>query len=811
MAATWLRIRSGLRSSGRPAMLLIILVSLGGACVLTALSGARRTQTAMTRFVAYSRPEDLSLFFDPTPGIADRVLRLPEVARTTRLPFLMVSTTRTGLGNTAVFGGADPNLFHLVDRPLVLRGHLPNPRRPDEAVVNDRAEAQEGLHIGSRVRLYGFSREQVAKVSQSGFRSTERPDGPQFEVHVVGVIREPDDIAVVPVAQHSIYDSSGSLYTTPAFLRRYSAAVQIPFEQLPGNEIVRVQLRHGARDIPAFTAAATRVAGDHVQVLPGSDARATAAAVQRGVTVEAIALLTFAGLAALAMVVLVGLVLGRMMRVAGEDLPQLTMLGMTRRQVLGVAVAWPFTTVLLGCLLAIALAIAASPLTPVGIARQAEVHSGLDVNVAVLATAAGALLLLLVGCVLLTASSMVRSLQGSRYGRSQRRATVPAGVLRRSGLGPSATLGVNAALARRPGAALRRSTITAVTIATAAVVGAATFGASLDHLISNPKQQGWNFDAIVGNVNDQNDQVARDAPRLERNRDVGAFSAIATPPETPTIDGRSVGLVGIGEMKGTAAPIILAGRFARAPDEIVMGRRSLRALHKRIGDRVSIAAGRTVVSARITGMMLSLSAGSAFNSRLDEGAAMPLAGLKQLEPDAFVTVFAVRFTSAANRGEALESLRHDFGSNMLLPVPAQDVENLARVDALPAVLAALVVLLAAATLAHNLFTSVYRRRRAFATLKALGFERSQIAGSVFWQTGALTICGIALGLPAGVMVGRGAWRFVADQIGSVQQPVVPLGVVGACVVGAIIVGGLIAITPAAQAAHTGAARILRDE
>jgi ABC-type antimicrobial peptide transport system permease subunit len=135
----------------------------------------------------------------------------------------------------------------------------------------------------------------------------------------------------------------------------------------------------------------------------------------------------------------------------------------------------------------------------------------------------------------------------------------------------------------------------------------------------------------------------------------------------------------------------------------------------------------------------------------------------------------------------------------------------ARWRLLPALLAALVVLLAAATLAHNLFTSVYRRRRAFATLKALGLQRSQIVRSVFWQTGALTICGIVLGVPAGMVVGRSAWRFVADQIGSVQPPVVPLGLVGASVAGAMLVGGIIAITPAVQAARTRAARILRDE
>jgi putative ABC transport system permease protein len=350
-----------------------------------------------------------------------------------------------------------------------------------------------------------------------------------------------------------------------------------------------------------------------------------------------------------------------------------------------------------------------------------------------------------------------------------------------------------------------------VAIATAAVVAAATFATSLTHLISSPKQQGWTFDVVVGNLNDQNDQVAHDAPLLARNKYVAAYSAIATPPETPTIDGHDVGLVGVGKMKGKTEPLMLAGRFAHAADEVVLGRASLRALHKHLGDRVTISAGNQHVSARVTGIVLGLSAGSSFNGRLDQGAVMTLAGLKHLEPDAFVTVFFVSFAPHVDRGAALASLRHDFGSNMLQHVPAQDVENLARVDALPALLAALVALLAAATLAHNLFTSVHRRRRAFATLKALGFERGQVARSVLWQTAAITIAGVVVGVPLGVVLGRSAWRFAADEIGSVQPPVVPFGIVGACILGAVALAGLIAIAPATQAARTRAARVLRDE
>ena len=86
------------------------------------------------------------------------------------------------------------------------------------------------------------------------------------------------------------------------------------------------------------------------------------------------------------------------------------------------------------------------------------------------------------------------------------------------------------------------------------MTAAATFGTSLAHLAASPRQQGWTFDVVVGNSNDQTDQVARDAPFLERNPYVGGFSAIASPPDTPTIDGHGVGLVASTRPRAASAP-----------------------------------------------------------------------------------------------------------------------------------------------------------------------------------------------------------------------------------------------------------------
>ena len=82
----------------------------------------------------------------------------------------------------------------------------------------------------------------------SGFFAGLRPQGPTFVVRVVGIVREPTDISLVPSTQHVAYDSNGAVYLTPAFVRRFARGLGVPLDVLPGNEIVRVRFRHGRAD-----------------------------------------------------------------------------------------------------------------------------------------------------------------------------------------------------------------------------------------------------------------------------------------------------------------------------------------------------------------------------------------------------------------------------------------------------------------------------------------------------------------------------------------------------------------------------------
>jgi len=62
----------------------------------------------------------------------------------------------------------------------------------------------------------------------------------------------------------------------------------------------------------------------------------------------------------------------------------------------------------------------------------------------------------------------------------------------------------------------------------------------------------------------------------------------------------------------------------------------------------------------------------------------------------------------------------------------EDVENLSRVSALPALLAGLVTLLGIGATVHATVTTVRRRRRELAVLRGLGFVRRRLSATLAW-------------------------------------------------------------------------------
>ena len=134
-----------------------------------------------------------------------------------------------------------------------------------------------------------------------------------------------------------------------------------------------------------------------------------------------------------------------------------------------------------------------------------------------------------------------------------------------------------------------------------------------------------------------------------------------------------------------------------------------------------------------------------------------------------------------------------------------------RVDTLPWLLAALLAVLATVTLVHTLTASVRRRNHDLAILKALGFKPGQLAASVMWQTWTLALIGIAVGVPLGAVIGRATWTAVAENIGSVQHAVIPVGVIALLVALSALAVTVVALAPAWFATRVNPAATLRHE
>ncbi len=195
-------------------------------------------------------------------------------------------------------------------------------------------------------------------------------------------------------------------------------------------------------------------------------------------------------------------------------------------------------------------------------------------------------------------------------------------------------------------------------------------------------------------------------------------------------------------------------------------------------------------------------------------------------PDAKYNFFLVRFhAGAANDG--LRRLEADTrrvdgpfgppcqtntdGACLFTVQRPGDIANYAEVRATPLVLAGVLLLLGATTLAHGLVTSVARRRRDLAILRALGFVRRQVSATVVWQATTVALLSILIGLPLGLALGRSAWILFADWLGVDPDPLVPVVPLVVAVPAAVIGSNLIALLPARAARRIDPAAPLRSE
>jgi hypothetical protein len=265
----------------------------------------------------------------------------------------------------------------------------------------------------------------------------------------------------------------------------------------------------------------------------------------------------------------------------------------------------------------------------------------------------------------------------------------------------------------------------------------------------------------------------------------------------------------------TFLPPVVAGRAPRAPDEIALGPKTLRRIHKGVGNIVSVTVvGLPAKSYRVVGKIVIPTVGHTAN--LGEGSIVTDAAIKAFfpggsdSPDEFV----VRFKPHVDLGKArarLEAEVTPFGAGVAEPSTPGDLLNFGRSRNLPFILSALLALLGLGTLAHALVTSINRRRRDLAICKTLGFTRRDVARAIAWQSSTFIVVSLAFGLVAGTIAGRSLWNVYANQLGVLAVPRVPAATIVLMIPVALVLANALAFLPGRSAGATSPAVVLRTE
>jgi hypothetical protein len=791
---------SDIRRRWRSVVALTLLVGAVGAIVLATAAGARRSDTALTRFNTYSRSSDLEISIGiPTASQLAAFRRSPGVAALAYLHAF--SLVIEGEDNLAIAAPDDSAMGNLVDRARLIEGRFGSPSAPDELTVSEGLAAKTHLRVGSHLDARSFTQTQIDTIFSGKGDPNAPPVGPHVRLTVVGIVRRPLDLGIRAV-------TGGVALLTTGFGEKYEGRIG------RFTDVLRVKTEKGTADVPRVVATARKLWGDAptfgVQPL-GIETQGAGSAI--GALTNA--LWIFAAVTALAGAVAIGIVLTRDIGQVSVDQSTLRGLGVTRSQ-RGLAIG--ARAILIGgfgAVLAGVGAVLASPLLPLGDARRADPDVGLHADWTVLAIGVAAVLATVAVTAFVAAWRATRTLSADRVARSRRTSPVVE-TAARAGMSPTATNGLRMALQAGRGetSVPIRSAYLGAVFGVAGITAVLMFAASLAHLQDTPRMYGWTFDVKtdVGTRAGSN-CVDRDAHGLADAPGVEAVAVVCG--RGIEVDGHPVSALAFRSLRGSIEPEVVAGRAPRGPSEIALGRVTLRAIHKGIGERVTVD-GETgerrnyVIVGRI--VLPTLSPESL--QPLADGASFTIPGfLPLIQMGAFETHSLLVKGRPGSDRDAIERRVRAIPRSRFTGTPTAPVEldRLQQVDWFPVLLAGLLALLAAIAVGHALVTSVRRRRREIALLKTIGFGRWQVSATVAWQATTLAVVGLVIGIPIGFLIGREVWGRVADGLGVATvatMPTIALVLTGVC---AIALVNLIAFFPGRSAARTRPAVALREE
>jgi hypothetical protein len=792
-------VRGELRRRWKSVLLLAVLVAVVVAVVLASLAGARRTESSFDRYLAHYRSIDAAVLSEERPPDANAIQRVEGVDAA--IGFDLAAMFPTPIDGSRFFPMVavhDGRVPHDYMRAPIVRGRAPDLTQPLEVALSEQIARVLHVDAGGRLAMATYSPELAPAVLSDDGGDLE-PDGPQIDLRVVGIARDPVDIA----------GREGDItltFLTPAFLDRYRDQIGT----IGGGALVALT---SPDELPRFAEAVAPIAGGEVDSSFGAERLAA----QLDPTLRALAygLRAFAAVAAILGCVAVAQTIARTTATSAADDVTLDALGCTRTARLGRLAAPPLLAIVLGSLVGAAASVAASPIFPIGIARRAELAPGLDADPGVIGQ--GIVITFLVGAAI---TAVVAAFASRRLViADESRASGVAATAARLGASPSIVGGLQLALnsGRGPRRTPVRSAASAAAVATAGVVAALVFGASLQHTITTPRLYGWGWDATLTGA--EGSQLRDGSVETSSLVDDPAFSAVAEVvfDLEVTLDGKLDRAIAIGDLRGETRPIIVRGRGPVSVEEVALGAETLHDLKHRIGDTVEVSAGgapRDLTIVGVAAFPVADDGGSSTTGALMTRGAADATGFGG-SCDGEVSCYRnYAVTAAAGVDVAAATKRYvdpDRNVDVALPRPPGQVARLAAVRRLPWLLAAFLAAIAILAVSHAAATSVRRRQRDLAIFRTIGFTGRDLRTVVTVQVAVLTLSGCAIGVVAGAVLGRQVWRLVIDNVGLPYAPVIPVLLMLAVPIGTVVLAYAAASWPRRAAGRLDPAVVLRSE
>jgi hypothetical protein len=777
--------RSRLRQRWRAWLAVALLLGLGTGTGLACLAGARRTASSFGRVAAAGGYADVTT----SHGLA------PEEATPIVDGFTGVSNEGTVVGFVGFVEGIDPTLIKYFfgswdvpfpqGRPVLRSGRLPRPDRAEEVLAIGRGVEKAGIEPGERITVQLFGQDSADPAARSLVVTGTGSYG--FE-------------AIADASQ----DRSG-LYFSPAFVHANAGQLQAwsatSLNADPGSDI-ETQL------VPQVLAAGWS---------PDVRLSETRSQVQDAVRPLVATLALLGSLALAATLVVSGQALVRQSDTSRSESASLLAMGVTSGQGRTLDALTTLSVALPGAVVAVVVAIGLSPLFPVGSLRSVEPDRGVSADLTVQALGAAAVVL-----VLLVVSAR-RALRSSRQPAAAASGLAPLALA-----GPAADTGMRLAMG---GTQLDRRRFWATVAFSATALGLAVaglvFAAALDRLGAEPGRYGVGWELTARNAygevapEDVRDAVAGDD-------DIVGVSGAG---QTQVVINDAVVSPALPVLAITEAiwPTVVEGAAPANDGEVLVGASVLSALGAEIGDMVTLQPTYLAVSGpppvvKIVGTAIfpSIELAGLDPTRLDTGVAMTWARYQSLVspataegdrlPDFTLFDLAEGVDPQTVIDRYAEGLPGDAGSptEWLTSLAPAEVRETTRAASLIWTVIATLAITVVSTVGHSVATTVRRRRRDYAVLKALGFTRRQVASTVTWQSTITVTLALVVGLPLGTALGRWIWRVLARVIGVVDTPVLPASALLAVVAVALAAGALVATLPGVRAGRLPAV-VLRTQ